>query len=294
MVNLLAKLDLDSSGFFRGLSRATEGAKKAADKIGKEVGKDFTNSMKRTIGAGAVVGAVLGAFKSSQDIRNTAVAMGVTAQEFAAMEIVARKLGDTTNVTTDEFQRLARELIDSGAVADNNVLIRLADDADRLEDSLTRVKAAATGALGTTARFVESFGAGLGGFLEESRGKWFKWGQFYNSWDVGKQFFMDEWDSLGEGSSIAERARRTSPTESESRAKGESTAKAEREERRRLGLPVTPFAERGGGSLASIGLGPGLGSAIGIQRELAEQLKRNNEQLRKLTLQIRRSSGDPL
>lgn len=304
MVNLLAKLDLDSTGFFRGLSRATDGAKKAGDKIGQEVGKDFTNGLKRTVGAAAVVGAALSAFRNAQEIRNTAAALGISAQEFAAMEHVAQRLGDTTNVTTDEFRRLTDEVLRSGIIADENALQSLASDADIAERALKTVTAALTGLLALAFTAPMRLGdkiAALAEGVSAGRNSLFGGSSFRDAIATARAAFANAdrreaditstW--LKGGDSIAKSARRTTPDATD-RAKAESTARAEREERRRLGLPSTPFAERNGGSLASIGLGPGLGTTFNLQRQMLDELRRLNAANRAMALEIRRANGGPL
>lgn len=168
MLNLSARLGLDTSGFIRGLSSAVDGAKKASGTVGKEVGKDFTKALKRSIGAGAIAGYVISAMKEAQEIRNGAQALGVTNQQFAAMEIVAARLGDTTNVTTDEFMRLTQAVIDAGQVSSDNVFDKLAKSADDADAAIRRVKATGNSWIANSIRFVEAIGAGIGGgFINE-------------------------------------------------------------------------------------------------------------------------------
>ncbi len=285
MINLMAKLDLDSSPFVRGLSKSVDAAKTAGNKIGSEVGKDFAKGLKNTIGAGAVAAAVVSTFRNAQEIRDQAAAIGVTTQQFAAMELVSQKLGDTTNVTTEEFMRLTDEVIASGQVASDSALAQMADDADRFEEALNRVKAAAAGALGFVSRLAESVGAGLGGFwsnLDPSKSTGIK-----DRFQQFGQFFSDAWNAGPEKTSIAERAQRTERPEREVKAKAEAETKVreERKERQKLGLPSTPFADRSGGSLAAIGLGPGRGT-FNLQRQMLDEQRRTNAALRDLPTRL--------
>jgi hypothetical protein len=136
----MAYLGLNTSGFQRGLATAVDGARKAGDTIGKEVSKDFTKSLKRTIGAGALVGGILAEFRSAERISNMAQAAGMTAQEFAALEIITDRFGDTSKFTAQELQEMTKALIDAGQVNSEDVFQTMAQSANLAESAVRALK----------------------------------------------------------------------------------------------------------------------------------------------------------
>lgn len=286
MINLMAYLGLNTSGFQRGLASSVDAAKKASDTIGKEVAKDFTKSLKRTIGAGAIAGAVVASMKDAQEIRNGAQAMGVTSQQFAAMEIVAARLGDTTNVTVDEFRRLTDVVIASGQVSGDNIYDKLAASADKADEAMRRVKVAGSGLLSSGIRGVEATGSFIGALLVDENKQ--KGGGFLGT--VGRRFKQAarEFGKVINGEPGSQNEDIFKNVKRNISPLGDIAPNNEWEQWSRQ---VENFNKKGKsertGSLlfgtdefAKIGLGAGRG-AFDIQKQLLEEAKRTNRLLDK-------------
>lgn len=260
MINLVAKLVLDATGFTRGLASAADGARKVGGTIGSEVGKDFAKGLKRAIGAGAIAGAVVALGKESQQIRDMARALGVTSQQYAAMEYVQKRLGDTTNVTADEFERLVNAVIQSGQIPSDNIFDKLADGADRAQTAFQKLKVAGGNLLSGIVRGTEAIGAGIGAsvVLEDKRDGTFmeKLRQRYEQYARESARVLEE-GGVSVGDDLFKNVKRE-PFPDLEKDKAKETVKAEKEERMKEGR-TTPIGAQTPGSLQSIGLGPGLG-----------------------------------
>lgn len=281
----MAYLGLNTSGFQRGLATATDKAKEASGTIGKEVSKDFVKSLKRTIGAGAIAGAVVGALKDAQEIRNGAESMGVTSQQFAAMEIVAARLGDTTNVTVDEFRRLTDAVIESGQVADNNVFEKLAESADKAEAAMRKFKSAGNTLLSGVVTGTEAVGGFIGGLLQDENSA--KGGGFLGT--VGRRVKQGarQFSKILEGDSgktddIFKNVKRDIDTlgDRAPNTEWESWARSVDNFNKKPRSEKTGSLLFGEDQFARIGLGAGRG-VFDIQKQMLDEQKRTNRLLEK-------------
>ncbi len=304
MTTLWARLGLDSSPFTRGLASATTAARTAGHRMGEQVGNDFAKGMRRAFGAAALVAGVFSLGREAQEIRNQAAALGVTTQEFAAMEIVAKRLGDTSNVTTEEFLRLTQAVIDAGEVSSSDSLKALASAGDVVADAWRRVKDTLVETIATVAKLYDHLnrlsgvplipGLMIGSGIAET----WKTGSFKAGFQAAGKKAKETWrDAFRESdlgkkeASIAETAARVETGTLEERLRkrfglydpGQEKEASERTDRFQR-LANAPRGYGPLGSMGSMGLGVAPGRAVfQTNKILQSELKAILNELQKQT-----------
>jgi hypothetical protein len=214
MESLTATLRLDGSPFNQGLAAAEKKADEVGEHMGKKMGKQLTHHFISAVGVMAYLEKVREAMKEAQSIRDKAAAEGTTPQKFAAREEVIKRLGDASNVTADEVNRLADELIRLGEIPTNAELKTLASDADMVSRAMSILNRIFIKDLASALAGVNAIGGGVKGFL----GGMFKDGKLQSpgaALEAGAVGAIKGFYGFDRGKSLAEEAERKKESEDE-------------------------------------------------------------------------------
>ena len=148
MLSMWARLGLDSSGFNRGLASVASKTEATFARVGAKSSKQL---QKRLIGTFSLFGAAglasAGISRVSQESKDAfkgATQAGLSVQDFEAANEVITRLGDTSNLTAEEFAHLVQATKELRGTTDEEVLARL-ESADELEDATAKFKGAFDG-----------------------------------------------------------------------------------------------------------------------------------------------------
>jgi hypothetical protein len=148
MLSMWAKLGLDSSGFNRGLAAVASKTDATFSKLGNKTSKDLQNRFLKTFGvvgaAGLVSSGVSRVAQESRDSFKGATQAGLSVQDFEAANEVITRLGDTSNLTAEEFAELVKATKELRGTTNEEMLSRL-EAADELADAQSKFKAAFDG-----------------------------------------------------------------------------------------------------------------------------------------------------
>jgi hypothetical protein len=214
MESLTATLRLDGSPFNKGLAAAEEKASEVGEHMGKRLGKQLTHHFIGAMGVMAYLEKVREALNEAQSIRDKAAAEGTTPQKFAAREEVIKRLGDASNVTADEVNRLGDELIRLGEIPTNAELKTLASDADMVSRAMNVLNRIFIKDLASALSGVNAIWGGARGFF----GGMFKDGKLQSPESAlkgGAVGAIKGFYGLDRGKSLAEEAERKKEAEEE-------------------------------------------------------------------------------
>jgi hypothetical protein len=214
MESLTATLKLDGSPFNQGLAAAEKKADEVGEHMGVKMGKQLTHHFISTFGVMAYVEKAWETMKEAQSLRDKAAAEGTTPQKLAAREEVIKRLGDASNVTAEEVNRLADELIRLGEIPPSSELKILATNADTVSRVLSILNRDFAKNLTDSLSGVAAIMGGMKDFF----GAMFKGGRLQSPEAVLKAGVVGAttgFFGLDPGKSLAERARRKNEAEEE-------------------------------------------------------------------------------